>query len=692
MKVTPLVLPQSVIEEAEARYHRRRESRERYEVKRKTSNPTRSHHGPNEPKFSQYRFVGWDGEAPKDVGYALFGSSDGDEICGKNLVTEDFFKLLLAAKERDRHTIFVWFGGRYDWDEIIRRSIPKKFLSRLKTTGVVHWHGYRLEEVPGKIYSVAKDGVRALIYEIHGWFHSPYAIALKNYGIGTEQEITDIIQGKDDRPEFLWKEIRYIKRYYRLELKLMPALMEKIREICLNAGFNPRGWYGPSALAKELLTKNHVKKAMAICPDGVNTAACFGFAGGRFEEPRGGYIRCKTWTYDKNSAYMHAALSLPNLARGKWRHTNGKFEPGKFAIYHINYHSKERFDPLRVYPLFRRLPNGNVCWPRRVEGWYWSPEAELVNQDSSASFIEAWVFDEDDPCDRPFTFVKEVFRKRLLLQNLAEDNPSRTAEIAFKWALAAIYGQVARIVGWDKKNKLPPPTHQIEWAGYILSHCRAEMHRLAEKAGVALVSIDTDSITSMAPIHGVTLGKELGQWKVSVADEAVYFQNGVFYTKHDGKWSKGKTRGIEKRAKTPDLTPNMLIEAIEGNFDVQLTPRRKYITVKMALNGQYDDIGKWKDHPGNLLVFGGGGKRYHNNNMCWKYCNGDVHGFIPKPVGLDDPFDTKSRPRLLPWKHKEYPGKYVDTLWTNDDDDMIDEEWLAELVKKESSEQVDYSV
>jgi len=688
MKVLALTLPQSVVDKAEAEYARKRARQQRWSEK----NP-KSHHGPDDVPYAQYRFVMWDGEAPKDVGYCLFGSSDGDEICATDLRTEDFFELLLSAKKRDKKTIFIWFGGRYDWDEITRRSIPLRFLSKLKNTGSLSWRGYRLTETPGKIYTVAKDGVSAVIYEIHGWFHSPYAIALRNYQIGTPAEIDRIIQGKDDRPSFMWSEIEDIKPYMRLELKLGPLLMERIREICLNAGFNPRGWYGPSALAKELLTKNHVKRAMAKCPREVNDAACIAFAGGRFEEPRGGIFHDPTYSYDKNSAYMHAALNLPNLAKGTWRHTTGEFEPGKFAVYHIRYHDRSSFDPLRVYPLFRRLKNGNVCWPRRVEGWYWTPEAEMVSDDSAATFLEAWIFDEDDPSDRPLAFVKEVFRKRLVLQNLPDTNPSRTAEIAFKWALAAIYGQLARIVGWDKRRRLPPPTHQIEWAGYILSHCRADMYRLAKKAGRHLVSIDTDSVTTLQPIPDVELGRELGQWKMTTADEAVYFQNGIYFTKHDGKWSKGKTRGIEKRAKTPDLTAEMLIDAIKGGFNVKLSPRRKYVTVKMALNGQYDNIGQWvgEDHPGNTLVFGGAGKRYHNAKMCWKYCNGEVHGFIPKPVGLDDPFDILSQPRHLPWKEGTTPGVYKDTLWTDMDSEFENEEWLAELVRKQD-EQTTYEI
>jgi hypothetical protein len=698
-QIVTLELPIDQLEEIRIQWERDEEKRARYDARMGRSN----HHGKDgngKTKFKDYRFVGWDGEAPKDTGYSLFGSSDGHIVCHPHLGTRECFDLLLQAKREDPETIFVWFGGRYDWDEILRADIDSVHLSRLKFTGKTFWQGYKLEEVPGKYYTIYDGKTRVKIFEIHGWFHAPYAIALKRYQVGTPEEIERIISGKDGRPTFLWEEIEEIKEYWCLELKLMPLLMDYIRKICLDAGFNPRGWYGPSALAKELLTKNHIKKSMAKCPREVNEAACYAFAGGRFETFRGGVIKRRTRTYDKNSAYMHAALDLPNLARGEWRHTSGNWEPGRFALYHIRYRSTERLDVTKPYPLFRRYRNGEVGWPKAVEGWYWSPEAELVKDDLGAKFIEAWVFDEIDSSDRPFMFVKEIFRRRLVLQSLSESNPSRYAEAAFKWALAAIYGQLARVVGWDKKHRLPPATHQIEWAGYILSHCRADMHRQAVKCGSELLSIDTDSVTTLGSIDDLEFGRELGQWKMDEADEAVHFQTGIYFTCKDGKWSKGKTRGIEKRAKTPTLTHEMLIQAILEDKDVQLTPRRKYITIKMALNHQYEKMGDWEDHPGNILKFGGGGKRQHRKKSCEKLCKDGIHVFVPSPTALtyasrsegtfDDVFDNWSLPRILPWQERKRTVRppedvNIDTLWVDYDDGENQEEWLVKLVEKKGT-------
>lgn len=680
-----VTIPADIAERERLKAERARLRRERYEERTQ-----RGRHDLNESRegghkrtlhYRDYPFIGWDGEAPKDTGYSLFGSSEGHEICSDNLTTEQCFDLLLEAKSENPYSIFVWYGGRYDWDEITRMSIPLKTLARLKDQGKVWWHGYRLEECEGKIYSVTKGGVRATIYEISGWFHKPYVDALRDYGIGGS-DLESIASEKNRRADFVWSEIAEIRSYMRLELKYMPPLMEAIRRICLDAGFDPRGWYGPSALARQALTRNKVFKSMAKCPDPVNLAAQYAFAGGRFEFFRGGILGYNC-TADQNSAYMFAAIDLPNLAQGQWRRSR-HFEAGKFAVYRIRYRDTSRpVDISKPHPLFRRLKNGNVIWPRNVEGWYWSPEAELVKDSPYATFLDGWIFDEAT-AERPFTFVKELYRRRLLLQDLPETNPSRHAEKALKWALASIYGQLARTVGYDKKNKLPPRTHQLEWAGYILSRCRAEMYRVALQCGDNLVSIDTDSVTSLRPIR-VVQGRALGQWKVEHHDAGVFFQNGVYFTQDGDRWSKGKTRGMERRRGAPGVTPELLTTAILTKSSVKMKPKRRYVTTRMALAGQFEKHGSWAEHPANTLHFGGGGKRYHNAKFCSERCNGNIHVMFPK-VPLDgNVFDIESKPHLLPWKDGEKkidPKLFTDFLWVNTDEIDSDDYWEAELVRQ----------
>src|SRR5258707_5193449 len=695
-------IPAALAEKERLKAEHARARRERYEQR-----TGRARHGESETPsrgkvrqihYRDYRFIGWDGEAPKDTGYSLFGSSAGHEICRPNLTTEECFDLLLEAKRENPYQCFVGFGGRYAGAEIPRQSIPLTKLARLKTSGTLWWHGYKLTECEGKIYTVAKAGVTVKIFEVTGWFHSTYVDALRNYGIGSKAQLERLQSEKNKRSEFLWKDIEDIKTYMRLELALMPELMERIRSICLDAGFDPRGWYGPSALARQCFTRHKVFDAMAQCPDAVNDAACYAFAGGRFEFFRGGIIGYNC-TADKNSAYMHAALDLPNLRNGQWRRGRD-YEANRFAVYRLRYPCKTRLtDVSQPNPLFRRLANGNVCWPRRVEGWYWAPEAELVINDPAATFLESWVFDENNTSDRPFTFVQQMYHQRMGFQSMPKGNPSRQAEMAFKWALASIYGQLARAVGWNRKTKEPPRTHQIEWAGYITSKCRAEMHKVALACGDSLISIDTDSVTAMRPIT-VPEGTQLGEWKTERHDAGIFFQNGVYFTGdlkdgQDGQvvrvspdmvWSKGKMRGMERKRGIGPVTPELLTEAINTGSAVKMNPKTRYVTTRMALNGQFDHHGEWRNHPGNVLRFGGGGKRYHNKGQCERRCKNGVHVMLPGMQVSGNIFDMESYPHRLPWKHgeKAIDSKLLaDYCWIDTENIDSDDVWQVELVKAE---------
>jgi hypothetical protein len=685
------------------RAERTRERQRRYEQR----NPQRQ--SVRRGKRADKYFIMWDGEAPQDTGYSLFGSSEGHEVCNPHLSTEDCLDLLLDAKREHPNGIMVMFGSRYDFDEICRASMPATRLAMLKWNGHVHWHGYRIQQAESKFFKVSKDGTSVTIYEIASWFHKKYTSALRDYGFDADCwhehkackekcictcDICRMESDKNRRGEFTWSEIGEIRDYMRQELKYGPLLMDKVRTICHDAGFRPQSWYGPSALALEALRNNHVRKAMAETPEAVRTAAQYAYAGGRFESFRGGRLGAG-YAADKNSAYMAAAIELPNLANGEWRHsTSSVYEPGKFAVYHIFYQAPvSGHDPLRPYPLFRRYANGNVAWPRRVDGWYWSPEAELVKDDPYATFLEAWIFDESS-CERPFSFVRDLYNRRLVLKNLGPDNPSREAQKALKWCLASIYGQLARRVGYDKRHNTAPRYHQLEWAGYITSRCRADMYRVAYQAYTrgTLVSIDTDSVTSLAPIE-VDYGDGLGQWESSTFDGGLFFQSGVYLTYDYGTggekvWKDSKARGMEQRRGKPAITPDLLERAIDTGAAIRLAPKRNYTTVRMALAGNLASAGEWRDRI-MTLHFGGDGKRYHNAKWCHATCPGDgSHVFLPRSQVTPDIMTSQQSVRHeLPWidgKRNRPLDKELatDTFWFDPSRIDSDDAWLAALVRE----------
>lgn len=672
-------LPRIPIDRATYERARIQAEKERARKHRHEMKTGRTHHDSNYEYMHEWPFVMWDGEAT-DKGYCLFGNSLGEEICEPGLTTNQCFNLMLKSKKNNPHRIDMIFGGRYDFSEICRQSIPEARLRRLEILGhTIVWHGYRIRKVGDKIFELSGGGygVKITIYEAFGWFHKSYVKSLEKYRIGpwadpdkdmvtavqtvvemdaplnlkilylahhrhsytdgdpqyavenilTDAEVVQLF--KYERNNFTWTEIELIRHYMRLEVKYGPDLMDAIRAPILAAGYKLTNWYGPSALSALVLKAAKIKRT--DCPECVVVASQYAYAGGRFEMIRGGHL-FDVYSSDKNSAYMAAALELPDLRFGEWR--KGKdFEPGKFALYKIRYKSK--FDPMRIYPLFRRTDKGMVTWNHDVLGWYWSPEAELVANDPDAEFLEALIFDEDPGVRRPFAFVADMYRLRKRTPDLDK---------AYKWALASIYGHLARRVGYDKKKNQPPRFHQLEWAGYITSRVRAEMFKVAQQCGDLLVSIDTDSVTAMCPIP-VQEGTGLGEWESKHYQHGIFYQNGIYALWKDGEWVEGHARGVSEIRGHGAISPEVMLASIETGEPIKLARRTQYTTFRMALNG-VGEAGEWREGNGTEISFGGSGKRKHSKRHT--HCSDNIHAFRLRPAK-----SLLNVPNLLPGESKE---------------------------------------
>jgi hypothetical protein len=660
-----LIIP---IEEVE-RMQKDRERKRRYD--QRTGRKKLGQHSRNKVANNDRPFIMWDGEGPRDAGYALFGSSEGDEICHPYLGTVECLELILERERACPEAIHIWYGSTYDVSMILK-DLPWRCLRALKDWNRTVWKDYEIQHIPHKWLEIKSNGTVAKVFDIIQFFGTSYVSALLAMGVGSEDDITYLTSEKARRAEFLFSEIKEIADYWRTELRLGVQLANKLRSTFYASGFDVRSWHGPGSLANLAMRRHGVFDAMAQAPIDVKVAARYAFAGGRFEMFRGGYIRERIYNADIHSAYPHFARELPNLSRGNWRRCR-TYEPGKFAVYNIRYRARDR-SSLTPHPLFQRLGSGEVIWPSACEGWYWGPEAAMVANTDEAEFLDGWIFDEDDPTDRPFAWLEEYYRKRQYLKSIGSP-----LEFTFKLIINAVYGQLAQRTGWDRKTNTAPRSHQLEWAGYITSACRSAVYTVARQCGDKLISIDTDGIYAMGPIDGIPIGSNLGEWEIEEYDKGIFWQSGIYALSSSEVWIKGKTRGIPKgRYGASDL-----IEALEKGEPLRLR-KKMFISYGLALNGRRDDLNTWEETPYEI-VFGGQGKRYHNTAY-WcgkKGCYNGIHEFIPRPVRFSPTDTIASKPHFLPWltnnpvltqkKHVVSDEALYDANHLDED-----EEWLAD--------------
>jgi len=626
--------------------------------------------------FYQNRpFIFWDGEGPRDTGYSLFGNSEGYEICHPNISSQECFDLLLETATDHPKSIHVIFGGNYDVSMWLKDLSPRH-LRQLYATNHTIWKGYRIEHIPRKWFTISNGKVSVTVFDIVSFFATTFLNALIEFKIGNPDDLARIEADKARRNEFLWAEIQEIREYWLLELKYGVLLIEALRERFHNAGFHPKSWHGPGALAREALKRHNIKAAMAVCPQPVRLAALFAFAGGRFEMPRGGFIDEPIYNYDLRSAYPAYARELPNLSRGRWVYTCD-YVPGKLGIWHIEYHaSSRRRDGSAIFPLFRRMQNGEVHWPADVEGWYHAPEADLVKDDPDAKIIEGWMFIEDDKNDRPFSWIEEYYHKRQVLKSINDP-----AQLTFKLIINSIYGQLAQRVGWNKRTRKPPGYHQLEWAGYITSACRAEVYKAACAVGSELVSIDTDGIYTTVPLpeyYNASMGEGLGQWEQNKYKKGLFWQSGIYVLDNGNGFERGKSksRGIPRGY----LEFERLFSAMRAGEAISLS-RPSFYGYGLAIRGQFSRLNTWSTETIEYS-FGGSGKRFHLRHGCKRICPGnDIHLFSRSPTRSD--IDCLSKPHKLPWmastpEQQEYADMEVMFDLNNLDDE---DSWVLDYQK-----------
>lgn len=238
----------------------------------------------------QRRFIAWDGEGisrrpGRAQDYVLFGNSAGFSIRGRSLSTVECLDLMIAAEVENPDAFHIGFAFNYDVNMILK-DVPRARLERLRNQKRIRWMDYRIEWYPSKWFQVSKGPKNARItcriWDVWGFFQSSFVAALHSY-LGDRPEIDQISEGKARRGTFDDSEFEYIESYWRQELDLLVSLVSRLRSFLYSAGLYITQWHGPGAIASYAFRQHSIPDAMGVCPDAVNDAAQYAYAGGRFE-------------------------------------------------------------------------------------------------------------------------------------------------------------------------------------------------------------------------------------------------------------------------------------------------------------------------------------------------------------------------------------------------------------------------
>jgi len=268
--------------------------------------------------------------------------------------------------------------------------------------------------------------------------------------------------------------------------------------------------------------------------------------------------------------------------------------------------------------------------------------------------VEGWEYygNKKEP---PFEWLKEVYQKRREWKDAGI-----ASQLALKLLMNSIYGKLAQRVGWNEEKRIGPAWHQLEWAGWVTSHCRAMlwdvMSRLPRES---ILAVETDGLyTTVDPaVLGIKDSKELGGWEVTKYDEILYVQSGMAWLRQGDKWIC-KRRGLD--AKTFSLADcesylHRLGPAAEWAPFLGSTTRFTGIGAALGSSAPTKVVHcRWHTAEREIRP-GQGGKRIHIHAQC-KACKDGLtayqgaHEMSIRSLAYKDPM---SHPHNSPWEDAE---------------------------------------
>lgn len=612
---------------------------------------------PSRSKNRTAPFIGWDGEGMEVDGthrYTLLANSNGRHIASATgLTTYECLDFITSAESlRDcGKSINVMFSGGYDANMILG-DLSLSQIRVLTRNGSVRWGTFRIKYRPGrylKVYRLQEpfyiEGIGKSkgkwnvtssldIFDVWGFFQHSFVAALKEWGVGEEEQVKRIKDMKLQRGVFTKEMEEAVMGYCHEECTLLAELCEELRRNFLRVGYIPKSWTGPGALGAAVLDKHKVRKfgdrSLADGVGPVAEAAMYAFFGGRIEPIRYGRYVGTVYAHDIVSAYPAGMVDLPCLAHGEWSNTPEIDPLHPFSVHHLaNAHSADAL----LHPLPHRTDDGRVVFPSLTTGWYWRPEA------TQASFLqkehEMWTWYQS--CDhKPFAFVEGLFNARREMKKVG--NP---AQLSLKLVLNSLYGKLCQRLGGDTKA---PPYHQLEWAGYITSRCRASVYALAMHNPSAVISFETDGVYATAPLCEDGDGS-LGSWEVTTYDEIVYVTSGMYWLRKGDKWT-AKYRGLDNGSLQLD---DVLTGWRDGVSHVEASRTRfRGMFTSVISPERFGDWGEWiTEDPRPRIALYPAGKRL--------VVTDEDPSLGLQPTMAAQPKVLHSHPHKLPWRNGSYP-------------------------------------
>ena len=534
----------------------------------------------------------------------LFAASTGHECsCASGrLELIDCLDVIFRARDAvvagGGRPIFVWFSGGYDLAHMLLFQIGERNLVRLKAGRIVALEcgdrKFKFSRRTKRELTIWREGdagwISVTIWDVFGYFQCPFTKAVAEW-LGEDADALEFVREmKAKRGEFDSEDIKTLRSYNDCELRLLVAMMNRVREAIAGLGIRLRRWDGAGSIAGMMLERARIKPHLGpSLTDRVLDAARRAYFGGRVECCQIGSTELPVWRADMNSAFPWAVAELPSLGSGEWTAGEG-YEPMHPADFTICRASWEFPHNAPWYPFLYRIGR-SVFAPSCGEGWHWASEVwaamlwaarlggtvKVIEHLSHSSFQGRPFFD----------FVNAHY-------NLRRHSESEGERKIIKLGLNAIWGKLSQQKGWrmDHGEIQTPPYHNFALAGYVTARVHARLIDLALQDPEAVIAFAVDGLLMSREPFAAPSG-ELGAWRIEEHHGLTHAQSGIYWL-HDGAELR-KLRGIGNG----ELTRERVLEQWRGGSRQFQLPVRRFLGIDASLMSAT----AWRDR-GSFIRYG----------------------------------------------------------------------------------------
>lgn len=507
--------------------------------------------------------------------FVMLAASTGDIIRdAKGLGTYECLQFLTSLHGKGRRILGFALG--YDINQILK-DLPLKQLEKLKAEEEACYKDFAIQWTPHKClrvtdYSFPQRKKTVTIWDVFGFYQTSFVKALKEWGVGTPEEIALIEGMKMQRSVFTDDQWEEIERYNNLECKLLVELAKLLEQTLIAAEIRLCRWDGAGAIAGALLRKYGVKQHLPSHQPPTE-AVMSAYYGGRIQALAIGKFRGPIFNYDVNSAYPAVTATLPSLCSGQWEEVS-KFDPdAEFALWDCTWNIGEKNPQFPLTPFPWRSTSGHIVYPSSGSGYYWHPLVKVAKAawGAKVKINRGWVYRSPEKVT-PFEWVEELYQIRKVYKR--EKDPRH---IILKLGLNSLYGKFAQGIGFRDQ---PPPYQCYIWAGIITNTTQAKLLAAALNSPEDMIAFATDGIFCRKPLP-LDFTDRMGEWEGAECERLFLVQPGLYAYDKEGKTHR-KTRGF--RPDELDYAALMKVWDDEKYFGKLTIQTRRFIGLKLALH------------------------------------------------------------------------------------------------------------